>query len=354
MVWVEFGCPGHGKGPWDGLGAMAKSKVTVDIMHGKERTSTGKITSAMLVAQHLRAIFCNKDWDMEHADMKIQQVVVMYLHDNQISRPPAPPIVSPCKGIMSCFSFMFLGVPRHYARRSFSCWCTACSRVRGRGHGSKSCGPNLMVEGCTRTKQTFWTEDEFTVTASAGIRNRDVRVAEIVVRELAKAKPDKWGCVQARELWSPQEERQVRPGHFWLLKFGKVPGSNSCVEKKFELGTRKYEEYKGVRFGNGDCALVVDVWLHRVDEDASGLTFEEWDPSADTDASEAPVAMIVNSSELRAAGFDLREVLPLQLEAAARGARRTRGAALKEIHGMGTRRYVLSVDNDNEFRSRCE
>jgi hypothetical protein len=211
-----------------------------------------------------------------------------------------------------------------------------------------------MVEGCTRTKQTYWTEDEFTVTASAGIRNRDVRVAEIVVRELAKAKPDKWGCVQARELWSPQEERQVRPGHFWLLKFGKVPGSNSCVEKKFELGTRKYEEYKGVRFGNGDCALVVDVWLHRVDEDASGLTFEEWDPSADTDASEAPVAMIVNSSELRAAGFDLREVLPLQLEAAARGARRTRGAALKEIHGMGTRRYVLSVDNDNEFRSRCE
>ena len=166
----------------------------------------------------------------------------------------------------------------------------------------------VMVEGCTRTKQTFWTEDEFTVTASSGIRNRDVRVAEIVVRELEKAKPDKWGCVQARELWSPQEERQVRPGHFWLLKFGKVPGSNSCVEKKFKLGTRKYEEYKGVRFGNGDCALVVDVWLHRVDEDASGLTFEEWDPSADTDASEAPVAMIVNSSELRAAGFDLREV----------------------------------------------
>ena len=83
----------------------------------------------------------------------------------------------------------------------------------------------------------------------------------------------------------------------------------------------------------------------------SGLTFEEWDPSADTDASPAPVAMIVNSSELRAAGFDLREVLPLQLEATAR---RTRGAALKQIHGMGTRRYVLSVDNDNEFRSRCE
>ena len=32
------------------------------------------------------------------------------------------------------------------------------------------------------------------------------------------------------------------------------------------------------------------------------------------------MAMIVNSSELRAAGFDLREVIPLQLEAAVRGA----------------------------------
>jgi hypothetical protein len=62
-----------------------------------------------------------------------------------------------------------------------------------------------MVQGCTHTKQTFWTEDEFTVTSSPGIRNRDVRVAEIVARELEKTKPDKWGWVQARELWSPQE-----------------------------------------------------------------------------------------------------------------------------------------------------
>jgi hypothetical protein len=64
--------------------------------------------------------------------------------------------------------------------------------------------------------------------------------------------------------------------------------------------------------------------------------------------------MIVNSSELCAAGFDLREVPPLQLETVARGTRRTRGAVLKEIHDMSTRRYVQSVDNDNEFRSRCE
>jgi hypothetical protein len=46
-----------------------------------------------------------------------------------------------------------------------------------------------------------------------------------------------------------------------------------------------------------------------VDEDVSGLTFQEWDPSSDTDAFQAPGTMIVNSSELRAADFDLAEVM---------------------------------------------
>ena len=59
------------------------------------------------------------------------------------------------------------------------------------------------------------------------------------------------------------------PGHHWFLKFGLVAGSFNYVEKEFILGPRKFEEYKGRRFYNGDCVLVVDVWLHRVDEDAS-------------------------------------------------------------------------------------
>jgi hypothetical protein len=43
------------------------------------------------------------------------------------------------------------------------------------------------------------------------------------------------------------------------MKVGKVAGSMSCVEKEFILVPRKVEEYKGRRFYNGDCALVVDV-----------------------------------------------------------------------------------------------
>jgi hypothetical protein len=71
-----------------------------------------------------------------------------------------------------------------------------------------------------------------------------------------------------------------------------------------------------------------------VEEDASGLTFQEWTPDVFT--SRPPVSMLINSSELRAAGFKLREVL------------------LRSLEGMGPKKLVLSVDDDTEFRSRCE
>jgi len=99
---------------------------------------------------------------------------------------------------------------------------------------------------------------------------------------------------------------------------------------------------------------VVEQWLNQVEEDASGLTFEERNPTQDADASQPPVAMLINSSELRAAGFTLREVIPPALDAAAGGGRRRYGAGLCQLQGMGHMRFVLSTHNDNEFRSRCE
>jgi hypothetical protein len=107
------------------------------------------------------------------------------------------------------------------------------------------------------------------VTSSAGIRNREKRAADTVVRELKRAKPGAWACIPTREVWSTEEEANMRPGHFWICKLGTVPGSMSCVEKKFELqGSKcKWEEYKGTRYSHGDSALVVELWLHRVADD---------------------------------------------------------------------------------------
>ena len=138
---------------------------------------------------------------------------------------------------------------------------------------------------------------------------------------------------------STKVETHLCPGHNWILKFGKVTGIMRSVEKEFKLSPHKYEEYKMIGFYDDDCVLVVklvvDVWIHRVDEDGSGLTFEEWDPSSDTDSSQTPVAMIVNSSHLCFSDFDLREVIPIQLETVTRGGRRcTHEAVLKQIHGI--------------------
>jgi hypothetical protein len=64
--------------------------------------------------------------------------------------------------------------------------------------------------------------------------------------------------------------------------------------------------------------------------------------------------MLSKSSELRAAGFKLKEVLPPTLEATTRGGFRTRGAGPRSLEDMGPKGFVLSVDDDTEFRSRCE
>ncbi len=52
------------------------------------------------------------------------------------------------------------------------------------------------------------------------------------------------------------------------------------------------------------------------------ITFQEWTPDVDT--SWPPVAMLINSSELRVTGFNVKEVLPPALETDARGGMRTR------------------------------
>jgi hypothetical protein len=192
--------------------------------------------------------------------------------------------------------------------------------------------------------------------SSAGIRNHEKSVADIVVRKLKRTKPGAWGYIQPREVWSTEEEANMWSGHFWICKFGTVPGSMTCVEKKFELQGRKckWEEYKGTRYSDGDSVLVVELWLHRVDDDLSGLTFQEWDTSAGTDDTSTPVSMLVNSSELRSVDFPLVEVRPLHLDVVARGGRRTRGATVRKLQRVGNSTFVLSVENDNDYRSRCE
>jgi hypothetical protein len=83
---------------------------------------------------------------MEHTDIKINQVVVTYLNDDQVSRPPAPPIVSPCNSIMSCFAFLFLGAYQADLLDRRPICCHVIIRDAGSRHeGCRDCG-----EGATK------------------------------------------------------------------------------------------------------------------------------------------------------------------------------------------------------------
>jgi hypothetical protein len=46
-----------------------------------------------------------------------------------------------------------------------------------------------------------------------------------------------------------------------------------CIDTKFELQTQKWEEYRGTRYYDGDITLIFELWLYRVVDDLSGLTF---------------------------------------------------------------------------------
>ena len=71
----------------------------------------------------------------------------------------------------------------------------------------------------------------------------------------------------------------------------------------------------------------------------------------DADPDKPPVAMIVNSSEVRAAGFKLKELMP---DSSARAGPRTQGAGVRTMEGMGEKMLVLDVRDDNYIREGCE
>lgn len=49
-VWVYFGCPGHGKGAWDGFGAVVKQHTSRTIKNRTFKTTSGHMKSSIDVA----------------------------------------------------------------------------------------------------------------------------------------------------------------------------------------------------------------------------------------------------------------------------------------------------------------
>ena len=200
-IWLEFGCPGKGKGPWDGLGAVAKTKVRNDITNNKCRTASGRIRSALEVAEHLRTVFADSSWVAKHAHMKINEVVVFYIEKSEkdisfpkIDWPAVDPKYSTVKGISGKYSFMMRGLGRVASRR-FCCKCDACMQAFSSGTGMT---PRLDFPECKRRHLSSFdgTEQTITCTAAAGLANAKVRAKALWTKLKPLLRAGKFAAVQ--------------------------------------------------------------------------------------------------------------------------------------------------------------
>ncbi|KAH8049746.1 hypothetical protein JL722_11720 [Aureococcus anophagefferens] len=85
VVW-DFGCPGHGKGPWDGIAGMLKSwLLRTALTHSMDKVDRGPKDCA----DRLRAHFETNAWRAAHdaPKYKIKRVVVDWTGEGDIKRP---------------------------------------------------------------------------------------------------------------------------------------------------------------------------------------------------------------------------------------------------------------------------
>jgi len=84
----DAGCPGHGKGPWDGLAGTIKSTLRWLILDRELN-----LQNEYDVHREIRDYFGTEMWHSEHEKSKIKQMNVMWLGKAQVYRPVANSVV---------------------------------------------------------------------------------------------------------------------------------------------------------------------------------------------------------------------------------------------------------------------
>ena len=151
VTW-SFGCPGHGKGPWDGFGGTLKRMCRQNALF-----LTVVFKTASDVAQHIRDMFTTPDWAQKHgldSNYTINQVVVFEAALGEVERPGVVEEYDSVKGIQKSFGYMALrdGI---VLQRWFDCWCPVCMEVISAGPSDD--GPmdsNYRVPTCC--SQRHW------------------------------------------------------------------------------------------------------------------------------------------------------------------------------------------------------
>ena len=300
---------------WDGLGGTLKqwirqkkmSRLSVDPNDATMRCPTAEPETEGLMASAeecylaWRSHFETEEW-REHAVGSKAAVTAIYFHwagEGAIVRPATDVQFDTLVGISSCYQY-FMIREGEVLMRPHSCWCPACFDVAVAGPGAGTHLPtNYEVVGCAKAGNPFYQWHNASCRAKTGAEasSPDQR-ARAHGHALAAAglEPGQWVLVEAFVDFEPgqwvafgDDEEEM-----WLgktLPFGDF-GRGSCC-KRHGGGAKKLY---GTAFNTGDYMLAVQ-WYERLSEsgDSERREFSRGERMID----------VINSTELRMAGFDM-------------------------------------------------
>ena len=346
MIWVDFGCAGHGKGPWDGLGAMLKQRVRRDILHGDIKTKSGYITTPAEVAEHLYNCFSTEEWKADHTNRKVNEIVVLYSSatDMELERARVESWrYDTLDKQKETHSYMPLaeGV---VARREGSCFCNPCFGARGRGLGTAD--SNLCVAGCRCGTKQPWHEQPVQRKDQLGIAER---------RKAAQKQGHLLADRVESGMWIMSQDRLTDDTIYIGQGFKvKKPDGGQCIYKKV---TTRDERINGTQYTRDDYAVAVKWWI-KTGDDPEERTYKEWEPTREQIEAcgveqDGDVFFLVNSTELRMVGFQMDAVTPPPRPAAhvAHFTRRARSAP--ERPDTEGRQFRLPADVENQGLALC-
>jgi hypothetical protein len=300
-----FGCPGHGKGPWDGIGAVIKSLLRLAITYNQCANPAGKISTALHCYEHVCTTLCGPSWQPGRG-AAITKFVTFYATNHEVdsqTRHVNRYELSQCPGIMSSYSYFALEKDVVLQRR-FDCNCHACLRATY-PHEDESVDPMIdcdgkyVIRGCLRGADSFHEYEDRCVRRLDNQAEQALRKAsEKVGNELAK----EWNAKRmgAGQYLLVQNGDPTADGHqLWCCRTVDCtryePRSadmgmdyGGCV---LHIATKQTKMPNSVGLAVGEHAITVQ-WCERDPSAADDrkLTFV-YDPTAEV--------TVINASEIR-------------------------------------------------------
>jgi hypothetical protein len=275
----SFGAPGHGKGPWDGVGGRWKSKVDQCSSSSETQGRLSYTDSGYI--QSVKDVFMALQYHFERGEQRDMQLAgknpihgyqfFMYTHDhNPIQRPTES--FKTLEGISSHYQFVVKGEGHLYMRLR-SCWCLPCMKELMDGALGWSNaryavpGCDSMQSGTDATAESpsvySFSRRECTKTSGPGVvrqvqrnrRNRNDLAAQLAVGE--------WALFAAP---NDDDDQQI-----WLGRIMSNPewGGQGTRQNT----TRRQHSYNGgMRVGPREAAMNI-IWYESIGAGVGALEY---------------------------------------------------------------------------------